>query len=730
MRASISAFVAICLVAAGEGRGQPGEGLGQSVSGPERTDDGAARVDPADRGSMVLEEVVVTAGFRRTSLDALPGSATVLDADDLEAEAAEHLETVLELSPNVSYSSGGSRARFVQIRGVGDLEQFVDPKHYPSVGIALDDINLGGIASSALLFDAERVEVLRGPQGTRFGTSALAGLVNVRGRAPTREFEGYVSAGLGDYGTSAIGAAIGGPLADRVFARIAARNHRSDGFIRNDFLGADDTNGYDETSVRAAFRVEPASGAIYEFTLLDFESNNGYDAFSLDNRRHTLSDEPGFDRQDSTALSARGTWDVGAGSVEATLTLLDAETDYGFDEDWTFVGLCDGTLCDPVFDFFSNTDEYERNRQERTIDFRWLGDVEGPLGVEYVAGVFLQRRDEDLHRRYYGDFFSDYATDRQALYAQATLRPSVRAEIAGGLRIERFDDDYADSFGGATSTDDTLKTGELSVTFDVGPRSALYGSLSRGQKAGGINTEASANRPFMQPRFQTFLDSRLRITTETLTSLEVGLKGRYLDDRLSVRAALFDMDRSAAQLESWIWDSVGFLWVGLLDNVDGRNRGIELEADALIGSRWALSIAVGLLDASVDNITTFDLDRDEFVESSNVDQAKSPDWQVSAAADWRPAGPWSARLELRARDASRFGYYHDGRLGSSATLNGAVSRRFGAATVRVYGRNLTDRNVAVHGLYFGNDPRKGWVNETYLQYAEPRMIGVEFDYVF
>jgi outer membrane receptor protein involved in Fe transport len=307
---------------------------------------------------------------------------------------------------------------------------------------------------------------------------------------------------------------------------------------------------------------------------------------------------------------------------------------------------------------------------------------------------------------------------------------SPALEVSGGLRLESFDDDYADTFGTMTATDDWLHTGELGASFELTAATTLYGTLSRGEKAGGVNTEASASRPFMQPLFQGFLENRLRFRTESLTSAELGIKGSYRQGRVNIRAAVFTMERDDAQLESWIWDDVNFLWVGLLDNVEGSNRGLELELDTLLGEQWTLSAAIGLLSAEVDSIVTFDLDLNEFVERRGIDQAKSPDWQASVVADWQPAGLWSGRLELRSQESVRFGYYHDGRLDGFSIVNASVARRFGNTSVRVYGRNLTDEDVAVHGLYFGNDPRKGWINETYLQYGEPRIVGVEMTHAF
>ena len=202
--------------------------------------------------------------------------------------------------------AGASRARFLQVRGVGDLEQFLDPKHFPAVGIRIDDIDLGSAANAAMLFDREQVEFLRGPQGTGFGTSALAGLVNIRGRRPSDAFEGYARIGIGNYGSWHAGAAVSGPLGEAAKGRLAVLRNTGDGYIANTHPGRDDTNGYDETSVRATLEFDPNDRSHYGVTALYFDGRNGYDAFSLDNTRDTLADRPGHDNQKTLALGRAG----------------------------------------------------------------------------------------------------------------------------------------------------------------------------------------------------------------------------------------------------------------------------------------------------------------------------------------------------------------------------------------------------------------------------------------
>ena len=687
-----------------------------------------AQQDPAED---ILEEIVVTAGFRDSELMTSPGSTTVVGEVTMDNRAARHLESVLNTAANVSYAGGASRARFLQVRGIGDLEQFIDPKHFPSVGIRVDDIDLGSAANAAMLFDQEQVEFLRGPQGTKFGTSALAGMVNVRGNRPTESFEGYGQIGAGDYGAWHAGGAVSGPLSDTASARLAVLRNRSDGYIDNVHLGRKDTNGYDETSVRAAVQFEPNDRSDYGLTALYFDGRNGYDAFSLDNTRETLSDQPGRDNQTTLAIAARGEWRLGAAvTLEAVATRLDSDLEYGFDEDWTFQGICDGTLCHPVYDFYSATDNYLRDRGETSLDIRLLGDIGSAGRTRYVLGLYGQSRDEDLHREHYSDFFSYYETDRRAVYGQLETALNDRTVLTAGLRFEDFTDSYDDTAEFRSASGDNLGSGDLTLSYQAPGGPFLYATLARGAKAGAVNTAASSSLPLMQPQFQAFIGPRLVVDTETVLNREIGIKGSYLDNRLALRAALFHMSRDNAQLESWMWDGVNFLWIGFLDNVDGANSGAEVELAYRLSERARLFASLGRLETEIDEITTFDLDEGDFAVRDGIDQAKSPGWQYNLGLDLTLTSAVTAHIELEGRDGSRFGYYHLQDIGGYGLINGSIRYRAGRTELQLWGRNLADEEYAVHGLYFGNDPRKGWINETYYQYGEPRVVGVTVKYAF
>ena len=141
--------------------------------------------------------------------------------------------------------------------------------------------------------DIEQVEILRGPQGTLYGANALAGLISLQSVQPGRQTEGNLSASVGDYNTQTLSGSLGGPVSDDLGLRVAVQQHSSDGFVDNDFLNRDDTNNIDELSLRSILAWQASDNTRIKLTVFHVNADNGYDAFSLDNSRRTLSDNPG-----------------------------------------------------------------------------------------------------------------------------------------------------------------------------------------------------------------------------------------------------------------------------------------------------------------------------------------------------------------------------------------------------------------------------------------------------
>src|SRR5262249_31122455 len=240
------------------------------------------------------QEVVVRAGLLRDRvLGEVPASVTVLNQEALTGGGQQHFEDVLAQVPNLNWAGGTSRPRFFQVRGIGELEQYEGAPN-PSVGFLIDDVDFSGIGMAATLFDVSQIEVLRGPQGTRLGANALAGMISVRTADPSMTPGLSIDATGADYNTGSVGLVATGPVESlRSAWRLSVQQFRSDGFRDDAFLDRKDTNDRDELTARFKWRVELSPDSRLDLTLLHANIDDGYDAWSNDNSWHSQSDHPG-----------------------------------------------------------------------------------------------------------------------------------------------------------------------------------------------------------------------------------------------------------------------------------------------------------------------------------------------------------------------------------------------------------------------------------------------------
>jgi len=656
----------------------------------------------------VLEEIIVTADFRQAAVDDIPASIAVVDADVMARKNAQHLEDILLNTPNVNLASGASRARFIQIRGIGERGQFSEPLN-ASVGVMIDGVDFSGIGTAGMLYDMAQVEVLMGPQGTRYGSNALAGLINMQTKAPQPETEYGVQLQAANAGERGVAGFLTGPATDDLFFRVSGQQLESDGFSNNLFLGRP-TNTREETTLRGKFRWLMTDAEQLDFTAAMIDLDNGYDAFSLDNMRDTLSDEPGFDRQDSKLASLNFTTSRFAPfALEVLGGFAVSDIAYGYDEDWVYTGF-------HPFEY-SSTDKYYRDRETISGEVRLVSsDVGALLGgrTSWVAGIYSLHQDVDLARDYTflpALFTSRFIIDRLAVYADTTTVLTDNFSLDIGLRSERFSAEYQDSNGLAFSPNDDLFGGKISLNYALPDSSLLYASASRGYKSGGFNTDGS-------------LDADLReFNAETLWNYEAGFKGLLLDNRLQLQAALFWMDRDDVQISSStvrVRDNGSAEFIDFIGNAaGGTNRGLEISAQWQSADHWSLYGNLGLLDA----------DYEDFINSNgdNLDgrqQAHAPDYQYTLGMVYDFDANLSLDVNVQGRDAFYFSDSHDARSDSYALLNASLRYQRDAMTLTLWGRNLTDEDTFVRGFYFGNDPRDDYTARGYTQLGEPVRYGL------
>jgi outer membrane receptor protein involved in Fe transport len=676
--------------------------------------------------AQAIEEIVVTADFRERSASEIPASVTTFDAEAVAQLAVQHFEELINVVPNLNWSGDGHRARYLQIRGVGELEQYQGAPN-PSVGFLIDDIDFSGIGTIATTFDIDRIEVLRGPQGTRYGANALAGLVYVQSALPSVERDGRVQLTAGGDDALAGGIAAGGPLTadESLLFRASAHHHRSNGFRDNAFLQRDDTNGRDETTIRGRLRWLLSDTLTVDVAALYADVDNGYDAFAIDNSLTMLSDNPGRDAQRSVGGSLRIEW---SGLPWATLTSItavaDSDIDFDFDADW---GNADSWA--PVtYDFVSLSD---RSRRTLSQEFRLASSDNGRIfggTTDWLAGIYVLDLADDLVTLNRGEYFdpgfdfadslddsfgSHYEATNVALFGQLDHDLGEATRLSVGLRVERRTTDYEDTAGLRAGPSETMSGGEITLSHDHSEALTSFLSLSRGYKAGGFNLGVVP-------------EGRREFDAESLWNLEAGIKSLLFDAAVALNVSAFYSRRDDQQVRTSFQlvpgDPASFVF---FTDTAARGRTLGLEAEL----RWAVHETldvyanVGLLDAEFEDFVT------PQVDLSGRAQAHAPDYTLAAGASYRHPSGVFARLDVTARDAFYFDVSHDQESEPYELVNGRIGYAADRWSVQVWARNLFDRQYAVRGFFFGNEP-PDFPSKLYTRAGDPRQLGVTFDMSF
>ena len=662
----------------------------------------------------VIEEVIVNADYRLSDLNDIPSSVIVLDENLIQNRNAQHLEEILLNAPNVNFSSGSSRARFFQIRGIGERGQFSEPLN-SSVGVIIDGIDFSGIGNASMLYDIDQVEVFLGPQGTRYGSNALAGLINLQSKAPTKDLSYGLKLESGDYNSNGLGGYLSGPLSEQFSYRISAQQIKSDGFNMNRFLN-DETNTRNERVVRGKIKGKLLDDVELDVTASTIKLNNGYDAFSLDNNRDTLSDQPGSDIQESELLSARVTVSRFKNfTFDTLLGYGDSQTEYSYDEDWVYDGFHPWG--------YSSTDQYNRDRSTESTEFRFTSSEDGKIifdTTDWVFGFYYLGQEVNLERIYTfssQDFISSYDTRRLAIYGETDTQLNNDWNLTVGIRGERFSADYHDSSLVNFKPSENLVGGRVTLTYNTAANTLVYSTISQGYKAGGFNTDGT-------------LDPDLRdFDSEGLLNYEIGFKGLLFENRFQTQIALFFMNRDDVQISSSIVrtrENGSSEFIDYIGNAaTGSNYGLEFSGNFKATERFDFYGSLGLLKTRYDDFINSAGDNLEGRE-----QAHAPSYQYSLGANIQLGNNIDFGLNILGKDSFYFSDSHGVQSNAYHLINANLSYTWEDWKLMLWGRNLTDEDYFVRGFYFGNDPRDNYLSKGYTQLGEPARVGVTINLDF
>lgn len=677
---------------------------------------------PAFADDSELEKILVTGDFQKESIQTLSASASLFSDREINERGASFLDEMLASAANVNFTSGASRGRYIQIRGVGLRSQFVDPIN-PSVGLVIDGINYSGLGGSSLLFDVNQVEIYRGPQGTRFGADGMAGMIQMESADPSFEPSLKVQLGAGNYNSYEAGVAAGIGITDSTAVRASIYQRESDGYQDNLYLDKA-TQQQDEMVGRFKLHSQLTDHLRSELSVHYIDINNGYDAFTLDNSRNSVADEPGQDNQESIAVGLANIY-TGFDWFDVSLNLsgIDSELVYSFDEDWVCNDINQPQLCAAGLhpDGYSSTDAYFRDRQDQAAELQFNGK-----GGNWVVGLYYQDREVDLERQYTwlaNPFASNYETSNSAIYGQLATPIGNKTTLITGLRVEQYQGDYTDNNGFIEETDDVMVGGKLALEYQVIDRTMIYTSLTRGYKAGGINSEALAKAKDDGLNLDAdFFQNHVSFAPEYLWSGEFGVKGSSLDDKFVLRLAAFYMYREDMQLKAWKVENQKF--TGYVDNASsGENYGLEIEGSYQLTDDLVFTGSAGYLNTKIN----------DFVAQSGLDQdgreqSQSPKYQYAFTARYNFTNELYATVGIEGKDDYYFSDSHNSQAPSVNLVNFSAGYEADQWSIRAWARNVFDEDVPTRGFEFGNNPADGYATHTYTQFGEPMVAGVTFIY--
>lgn len=566
----------------------------------------AAAQEQAD--SAVLDEILVTARKRQESLQDVPMSVQAYSGDTIEIERLNNVEYMIGRVPNLSLSSNllspGSDFLNIVIRGIG-----AQSAGTPAVGTFVDGAFVPALSFDIGFLDVERVEILKGPQGTLFGRNTEGGALNIVVRRPDEDFRAKAAFTFDEFESLRGQAAMSGPLSSRWFAGLALDVSRTDGYLDNpvvaNFAGAIDSgavvpaNDESRWSGRASLRYAP-NDEIDVSLAFDRAYRTGLDGYpgvprgtedyivrsdfqidaDYDNYGAALNIDYSFGNVDLTSISAFRNvsstlpFDFD-GSPERGPNFQDLRTEQEIISQELRLAGTIGESIDWILGAYAFSEESETRR---LIKFQDL----------VFGALLVDAQDQSLERSGYAVFtdFVWHITDRFELnagvrYTEEDVDSSVIIDFTAPLVGLDIDE------SGVGTINDSDVSGTFSLKYDLTDNVSVYGRFAQGFRAGGF------------PVAPATVATNIPFTSETTDTIEFGTKGVLFDGRLRYDLSFFNNDIEDQQLTTLVFiNNDPNLPVASVDNAgQSRSRGFEANLLAQITDHFELSASYGYTDA-------------------------------------------------------------------------------------------------------------------------------------
>lgn len=714
------------------------------------------------------DRLLVTAQKREQSIDDVSLAVTAISPDILAASQINTLEDLQLLAPGLTVGNDLNFAK-VFIRGVGLSSSFAGID--PSVAVHVD----GAVVSQAAahftsLYDLERVEVLRGPQGTLYGRNATGGSINLITAKPTAEFEGYVRAGYGNYNETLVEGAVSGPLADGIQGRLSARRHTRDGFGEHTGTGADIDNA-NKFGIRGQLNISLSDRATNLLSVEHYEEdensravkfvrasfpdtqNPGLVAIGLPdvtpNSRDAGGDHVPISQLDTSAITNTFSYEINDGLTLTAITNW-RQTASMILQDFDVSDTVNGGF--PPASTSTNQLQFVENAQasqelQLLIDQPKWRAIIGAYGFTdavdstfYIGADPLGSLGDITRNRVISD--ADMDVTAYALFASGTydLTNAVSLKLGARQSFERRQVTSVFAVASPTATQpafDPVQTTErdyddfspeLGVEYRFADGTLGYATYSEGFKSGTAN---------LGQRVPVLIDP------ETIENIELGLKGSYLQDTLRVNIAAFAYEVSDAQFDrTFPLASPPFFTARLENAAITQGQGLEVESQWTPSENLTIGVSATLYDIEFEKFESLDpLNEDLFGTDSTSVETQSlagntprntPEWSATVRAAYdiplKSGGAVTLASSYAAKGEQFYTEFNNPVLGADAyaivDANVQYTAPDGRLTVNAWGKNLTDEFV-LSGAFAVSTSRT--ITGTYLP---PRQYGVSVGYTF
>lgn len=679
--------------------------------------------------------VVVTAQKRAQDVQDIASAVSALGSDEIQQRGIDQASDLQFVVPNVQVGKQAGQTA-VTIRGVG-LNQGA-----PGVAIHVDGVYqpTSGMGDLGQL-DIERVEVLRGPQGTLYGRNANGGVINFITREPTDAFEGYVRAGYASYRESSLQGVFNAPITDNVRARALINwRDRREGFVKNVLPGGQDVDKFSNLTGRVRVNADLSDTVSLDLSATQFQETGPSFYYNLNAQPlpgsalasfpqvivpavpwRTSINDPADSNRTYTMLSGTVNWQLGDWDLRSISGYQRAVDKYQTDNDTVNISLYPQTS-----NYYSKTVTEEVN-------------LSGALGpVDAVFGAFFM--DSQEARRSHFDIITgggglppnsilhfetfDYDTTTYAAFGDMTWNLTDQLRILGGIRYSKDKQTQVQANfirSGPTNTISTcpLRTNEIEfesttpragVQYDISGDANLYFTASKGFKAGGFN----------------ILSCQQSFGPEQVVAYEGGFKSSFLNDSLTFNASAFQYDYDDLQLSQVVG-----LAVIITNAAAAEVRGLEFETQWQPDDYWTVSGNLSFLDATYKSFNNVDsLNPSLGVQDVSGNPLNdSPEVSANIGIAHRTEIGDAGVLTLRVDASHRSRYYfrefanpldsQDGfELINLAAVWDSADEKY---RVRIYGTNVSNQD------YFVRMAGATALGGRYVTWGDPRQVGIELE---